>query len=296
MYLKKIPKIAHCYWGNNTTPFLIYASITSFAQQNPDWTLNVYFPNKEITSINNPWKSQEHNYTIAAPDYFDCFYNSYYSNIVLHEMTKDKFAHFGISANMHEVHKSDILRWKLLCDSGGFWIDSDILFFKPMKQMCINNSDASVLPCISIGLFKNVKFHTIGFMGSEGNGNKYFYFIWKKCLDSLNNKKYQSFGADLLNKFFPTPESIEKQFNLKTLNIPFDILYSYYPFKYIPEMFKENGINRITQNSIGIHWYAGHESAANYINNITHKNFHHYKNSPVGKILNEIMLGRLRWI
>jgi hypothetical protein len=97
-------------------------------------------------------------------------------------------------------------------------------------------------------------------------------------------------GNQLLNKEFPSIKSIQTKFpSLSVENLPFDSLYMYYPLKRVPELFNDYGRERRTQNSIGVHWYAGHFCVENYVNNVTSLNYQNYLNTPIGHLIQEVM-------
>ena len=283
-HLEKIPKIAYFYWGAERLPWLRYLTIYSFVKMNPDWEVILYYP-KNNTKINT-WISTEHCYKIDCHDYFDEL-----KKLPILIMPFDGSS-IGILNELPEVFKSDFLRWHLLSKKGGVWLDMDILFNKSMNYINLNiknKKDIDTIVSIS-GSITPVSFHSIGFMASGGINEYYRYVISKAICSKIDFTNYQSMGIVLLNEEFPTIESIQNKFpNLNVANIAFDTVYAYYAMKYIPDIFTPNVPNRLQNHSIGIHWYAGHPKAGEFLNQITPDNYHKFSNTPIGKLIIEVM-------
>ncbi len=274
---KHIPKVAHFYWGNSTLPFLRYLSVLSFKIHNPDWKIKFYVPPKsyagDCLDTQQPFK-------FTGVDYFPNLKTI--KNIEIITVNFDFINNVceGLEKkylSRQEVYRSDFLRWHLLSTEGGMWADMDVMFFKPISNMYINqqdNSEATTLICL------HPKYgHSVGFMLSAPN-NKYYANILQKAKKSFNPIDYQSIGVNLLNVDFKTIDSIEKKFsNLKgkVKNIPVTTVYGYDALV-IPTIYNYSDMSRYTSNSIGLHWYAGHHLAKKYINSITHLNYTDFKN------------------
>ncbi len=261
-----IPKIAHFYWGEVSLPFLRYLSIFSFHKQNPDWKINLYYP--KIRHSNKTWPTHEQKYETNGPDYYPLL-----SKLPINQIEFD-FKTAGIKDEISEVHKSDFLRWLLLGTDGGLWSDLDIIYFKPLNlglsfntYLCINQEYGN----------------SIGFLLSCPD-NKVFCYIYNKAKDTFSPDKYQSIGAPLLNRELEVIKTLDPQLQ----NIPMDIVYAYNAL-IIPEIFREPVSHpvKFTERSIGLHWYAGHQLAGEYINKITEKNY---------KTFNNILCNAISWV
>ncbi len=273
--LKKIPKIAHFYWGNDTLPYLRYLSLLSFCRYNSDWEVNLYVPEKKYKG---PCLDTQKSFQFIGDDYFPNVRNIKQINI---KSLNDKFISTkcrGLDKaylSRAEVYKSDFLRWKLLSTVGGFWSDMDIMYFKSMNEMEINkyaNRDVNTV----ISLHPKYK-HSVGFMLSAPN-NPYYHYIYEKSQENFNPKEYQSIGVTLLNPEFPDVKSIDKRFpGVKTINIPISTVYAYNAL-IIPTIYNYRNLTLYDENSIGLHWYGGHHLAKDYINVVNHKNYSLYNN------------------
>jgi hypothetical protein len=245
-YLKLIPKTLHVYWGGGKISYLRYLTIESFHHYNPDWEICFYYPKISITS--RSWGTPEQKYKDNWEDWMPMIDSSYVKMIqVLWDEPEYR--------KMSEVHRSDILRLKLLSTVGGLWADLDILFFRSIDSWVSNtpaNSDKKTVMCISgYG-------HSIGFlMGSKNNSS--FGKLEKESLKLYNASKYQCMGAELYNKLFPTISSIPDG-----VNLGMEAVY-FYDANWMRLIFGEASSPADNPNSIGIHWYAGGAQAGAFL-------------------------------
>jgi len=80
-----------------------------------------------------------------------------------------------------------------------------------------------------------------------------------------NANNYQSIGSILSNRLFPKIESIQQILpTLNSINIPMDAVYAYNASN-IKEIYQSTDMSRFTPTSIGLHWYAGHTLAGEFL-------------------------------
>jgi hypothetical protein len=245
-YLSNIPKIMHCYWGGRKLPYLRYLTLESFHKYNPDWEIRYYYPLNPIAG--HSWSTIEQKYDETWENWVD----KIDSNVI--EVQGVNFAE--ATKGMSEVHRSDYLRWQLLSTVGGLWSDMDIIYTKPIDNLYINipeNKDKETIVCIC-------KYgHSVGFlMGSANNAT--FKRMAEQSLVSYSSAQYQCMGSALFNKLYPTIESIPN-----CVNLSMDVLYAY-DANHVKELFSSNNLVRFTNNTIGVHWYAGNHIAGKYLN------------------------------
>jgi len=283
--LEKIPKKIFFYWGAEILPFLHYLTVKSFIKFNPDWQVVFYRP-KEL-SLEKPWSGWEHKYKLNCPDYMDELLE------LPLELRYFDARCLGLSNKYPEIIKSDFLRWYLLGTEGGVWADMDIIFTSPMNNLRFNyekNKEIDTVVAICEDFLPEFMFHTIGFMMSSGNNSYYNYICEKSKKINTTFIDYEMIGNQLLNVEFPNIKKIQSKFPaLKIENLPFDTLYMYYPLKRVPELFNDYGRERRTKNSIGVHWYAGHFCVEKFVNNITSLNYNDYINTPIGRLIQEVI-------
>lgn len=244
-FLKKIPRILHCYWGGDKLSYLRYLTIVTFKHYNPDWKIILYQPTVPV--MDKSWITAELKYADTWDDYGDKVRNT------VTEVRDIDFS--SINAGMSEVHRSDYLRWQLLSTIGGLWADMDILFFRPVDNLLINtpeNGDKETVVCI------NHYGHSIGFMmGSENNSN--FAKLAQESLKLYNSNKYQCMGSELFNRFFPTIESINGG-----INLGMEAVY-HYNFSQTKSIFGNTPSPDYIPHAIGVHWYGGSALAGKFL-------------------------------
>lgn len=245
----KIPKILNLYWGNNKPlSFLRYLTVFSFNKYNPDWDIRVYYP--ETISRDETWITKEQkNEKYEGNDFFGEL-----ADIQKVSLIKYDISALGFPNSMPEVHKSDILRLKLLSD-GGFWSDFDIFYFKPMESSILNTEkfiNSEVLLCTH-----NAS-HSIGFLGGSENNDAFKYLLSKTSIRYRKNK-YQCVGSSLFKEFSHNVPSIVG-------NIPKSLVYPIDWNETNKLLTKEE---LLIDESIGIHWFGGSTIASTIENSIT---------------------------
>jgi len=247
-YLHKIPRIANFYWGGGKMSKLRYMTITSFMKYNPEWEVRYYYP--KVSTIGHSWTTGEMKYEENWRDY---------THQVMKLPIRKIEVDFGVkdfTRDMSEVHRSDYLRWCLLAGDGGAWIDMDILFFRSMDDLEVNNpNNADVETVVSISSYG----HSIGFMmASEHNAT--FGKMRDHSIPAYVSHKYQCIGSLLFNKLFPTITSIPN-----SVNLGMEAVY-FYDANHTKEIFGMSTSPLDNPKSIGIHWYAGSDVAGEYLN------------------------------
>ena len=260
--LVNIPKIVHFYWGEKTLPYLRYLTIQSFHKYNPDWEIRFYYP--KYRTSGRTWKSHEHKYDINIS-------KNYYSLLNKLPMKKIEvdFDILNISNDLSEVHKSDYLRWHLLSIVGGLWSDMDIIYIDSMNSMHINtqtNQNTKSVICYHVP-WK----HSIGFLLSSTDSPLYKHLkneAYKRKYDSTD---YQTVGSLLMNSSVCSFEEADLHYP-NTINVSMDTVYSYNTFL-IKTMLDSKNLTYITNNTIGLHWYAGHPKAEKLVSSLNENNY-----------------------
>lgn len=247
-----IPKILHVYWGTGSLPYLRYRTVSSFLQYNPDWKVILWrprYPAKVVT-----WHTRELQYKSNWADYTESLVGT------VSEVIEVDFADHGISNSISEVHKSDFLRYWFLHKYGGVYADMDVLFFRPIEKLEVNRphfKDRETFVCIS------PKYgHSIGFLMASP-GSKYFQRMEELSKVAFKDPKvYQCIGPNLCNKYFPTLQSIKAI--SPAAEIGMRAVYAH-DGRRVKELYAEPGGERFTSQSIGVHWYAGHPLAGEFL-------------------------------
>lgn len=242
-----IPKTMHLYWGrNNPLSLLRYMTVISFSQLNPDWKIIVHCPEESNAGIT--WNSREHRLDMSTvDDYFDSL-----SSIPQCEIRQMDLNDIEPMPNLAEVMRSDLVRWKLLAEQGGWWSDFDILYIKPMSTLLIDDS-VNVVGSYQ-QMRSGMKHWSIGFLGSDADdfAEVFYKNVLARALMECNPEKYQSCG-----QLAYTPV-IEKWLGDKRLlALPPAIVYPIQSWE--ARYLFLNNAKRVSQETIGIHWYGGFE-------------------------------------
>lgn len=268
-HLEKIPKVAYFYWGAKSMSFLRFMSIYSFHQYNPDWKIILYKPKKVV--LGNNWEGKQFENKHAIKDY---------DHLVakMAEIRQFDFETIGISNDLNEVHKSDLLRYHLLSTVGGLWSDMDILYFRPMtalKTNSVENKERDAFIYIGVDTGQNeIEGHAIGFlMGAPGN--TYFKDVFNKSIAINNDQSYEAMGADLLNKHFPQHIISATYPNVGHLDRD-EVYFIDHNKRYY--LYEDDGTYYFKNYSIGLHWYGGSVYAESLTVNVDDTNFLTYKN------------------
>jgi len=194
-----------------------------------------------------------------------------------------------IEAGLLAAQSTDIFRYSRLVDSGGLYLDTDIVFFKPVPDSIL---DADAAITIDRSPLKNVGpqagrapgFTNLAFMGSV-KGNGMFAFAYKSALERLDTMKgldidmkrtkglYQAFGTSMLDRLFmdKTQEDIEARFGIKIHNVPLETV--------LPVGWHEThklfagGKFDPPEKTIGVHWYGGCPDASRYCAQMTRETY-----------------------
>ena len=263
-----IPKVLYLYWGNETISFLRAFSITSFASLNPDW--HVVIIKNHNQNEQRRWQTGE----TSDKDYYTGEDYSYvfdrFSNIELKPFNFDRI--YEIDPKMADVHVKDILNWFLLSTSGGFVVDTDVLFFKPFAEKFARIA----LNDIALTCFKNLPakdYIPVTFMGSSPN-NPFFSKIYENAKKFYRPNDYQSCGTYCMG--YRTLEEIAQDYQQLSIYDLGDIIYPFmtqYSFNSALHMIHfQNCFSKIPDNVIGIHWYGGCSIARKSNENINHEN------------------------
>ena len=305
-HLKKVPKVAHFYWGSDSMSFLRFMSLKSFKEMNPDWSVVLYVP-KDLEN-DSFWRDESHKCDLSGyngKDYFDEI-----KNLPIKVVEVDFSKMFPKQKQISEVHKSDFIRWYLLHHQGGVWCDMDILFMKPMADMSINTHENVAMDC-SINISKDHG-SRIGLMLSSKCNNPFFgemMDLSKKVLSDPKygegNLYYQSVGAYMVNSFIQTSPFInydaltDRKIRMQFKNSEGDMYpvfchnfscgeFYLYDHAHIDKIFNQNCYEEVYKESIGIHWYGGSPISQEANNKMTMENYKEF-NSTISKAIERIL-------
>lgn len=254
-----IPKILHLYWDRSPMSLLQTLTVYTFHKYNPDWVINVYIPKQPYIGS----ASFIPNY--SGKDYFHLVEQADYINIVEVDLND-----YGIDPALHNILRSDILRYHLLYNHGGVWSDFDVIWLKPMTHFhnieYYGNTpinDVNAVVSFVRGVYGG---HSIGIMVHAKHDP------YAKALVELTKKvkppySHEVFGGSMINSKYPTLESLSCFKNI--IGVRFETYYPYNihpPGPTIQNLYKVNDLSCINNNVICLHWYNGHVLSKHYIN------------------------------
>jgi len=257
--MDRIPKILHMYWDRGPMSQLQTFTVSTFHKHNPDWTINVYIPKQSYTGPSRYIP----NY--VGKDYFYLVEQHSYVNIVEVDLND-----YGINTVLHNILRSDILRYHLLYNVGGVWSDFDVIWLKPMEH------------------FRNIKYYgdvpinevnaIVSFVKEKEGGHSIGIMVHSKhdpyALALINLTKqvkppygHETFGSVMVSAAYPTLNSLAGFKNL--IGVKHE---TYYPYDIHPpnptfhKLYNENDLSCINNNVICVHWYNGHVLSKQYVN------------------------------
>lgn len=259
----RYPRILHLYWVGKLT-FLNYITVLSFKRYHPGWIINIYTTNN--TSNDITWSTDEQKLKIHddVEDYFDKLsgVNIIDCSWIIEELN---------ITSMNYIYQSDIIRVYLLNKYGGVWADFDIIFIKNIENIFCNYNRDILFECY-VPYFI---YYPIGFFISNRGSEVFKYVLDMQLFSKNDSNSYQKYGSELfhytlqLYHGYTSPQKYGYGSPLKSDKIHF--LNNQY---YLP--CQSNAINQlyrigselpgVTDNTVGIHWFNGHDLSKRYIN------------------------------
>jgi len=249
-----IPKVIHFYWDGSKMPFFCFYSALSFRIFNPEWKIKIYSP--KVKSTNKPWQTNEQKTEYQGKNYFDELKKIQNIDFIIFD-----FESISIPNEISEIQKSDFLRWHLLSTEGGVWSDFDIIYFKGINEIQMQNQLVTQKKQIDFSVCydfntPHIYKYSIGFLFSKKECS-FYKKIFEKAIEQFDQTDYQGAGSQILNFNYPYFELLhnsEKHSNI--WNTSMDIVYAYSSHD-INLIYSSNDLKKFTQNSIGLHFYYG---------------------------------------
>jgi hypothetical protein len=191
------------------------------------------------------------------------------------------FEKMGIG-HIPDVFRSDILRLQLLGTEGGLWSDQDIIYFRPMDEMCFNTPGESNID--TVVSYSPVRNHfSIGFLMACA-GNPFYHFLYQHALESKKQDgEYQHLGITLWHKYFANAESIQNSYrHLRVYDI--QMFLTYFLNSFDSEQIVNQNVPLTDSRTIAFHWYGGHPKIIPWESKLTPNNLDDFNNTLVTTI------------
>lgn len=273
----QVPKRVFFYWGNDRMSWLRYMTLYSFRKFNPDWEMELHVSHIDIK--NKYWKTPE------AQDF-----HSYAGKNWLPEVEK-----LGVTIKECPVffegagpsHNSNFFKWNELSTNGGIYSDMDILFVKPIEEYY------NQIQYFQTGLSYSTEkvtsghggYYSIGFMFSSGN-NRFFKDVFNWSIKYCDLNSYQGAGVIPLYKMLKENHLGMRPYHNGLCYIPMNLVY---PWRHYQQGdFFSHCHTTLPEETIGIHWFAGHPKAQEFNNAINPDTLDSHDNTMsywLGKIL-----------
>lgn len=265
------PRILHLYWVGKLS-YTNLATVLSFRKYHPAWIINVY--TTTLVNMNATWESKEHKEVYEFEDCFGKLYDIPGVNVIECEEVVRELGIEGLSY----VYQSDIIRSYMLHKYGGVWSDFDILYIRNIEEELGKFSKDILFQCY----FPVYLYYPIGFFVSKGEGRGGEIFgLWLKeqlkgLKDATTGSSYQKFGSELLQKVLNNYSGVPFDgpgfgSGYPIYNDKIELLGNEYYLPYQAEeinlLFGNNYLDKITDKTIGIHWFNGANITKKYLNN-----------------------------
>ena len=246
---RQVPKRAFLYWGRNR-PFnwLRLQTVQTFLRLNPDWDVTVYYPEEPEAREN--WHTGEQG-TAKGVCLWEELKSLCGANLVA------LGPEWGLPAGLSEVHRSDLLRYEVLARDGGVYMDTDIVWLRPMARLALEGGvapkEVTAVVCRQSTHPAMPPHHHIGLLagapGGEFSGG--VRDAARRHLERAAPVRYQELGRELLDRLRLPARGLG--------NLP---KHAVYPVraKELAGTLARPGWRwrRRMENSLGVHWYGGH--------------------------------------
>jgi len=250
-----IPKTCFTFWQGTQFSKLHYYTIYSLVKYNPGVEIIVYTSSSSKELLVD-WKTGEHNVPIVNTVPFSSL-NVFASRIkIVHVDFQEEY---NISNDISVVHKADFLRIAKLYEHGGVWFDFDILFIRPIPRFLFDISPTELFYfCYSYSI-------PTGFVACRPKIDIMKMLFTRAKQLVMEPGGYQKIGPTLWTTMFIDNSHLL----IRMTRLTTGIIYPYEP-QAINEILKiAGGVNRVTEHTIGIHWYNGSTAIKNFINKPT---------------------------
>ena len=258
--MKRIPKELHLYWNRGKMSRLQTFTVETFHKLNPDWNINVYMPKQTYDG------GSKYIPDYLGKDYFYLIREMDYVNIKIVDLDD-----YAINHSLHDILRSDILRYHILYNVGGVWSDFDIIWLKPMEHFhnieYYGDTTINEVNAIVSFIYGTRGGHSIGVL-IHCKHDPYAKALIEATKRVKPPYSHEVFGGSMLNVNYPTLESLSIFSGV--IGSRFETYYPYnihQPIPTIQKLYVGNDLSCINNNVMCVHWYNGHRLSKQYINN-----------------------------
>jgi len=251
--MPKIPKKLHLYWDDGNMSRIQVLTVETFHDLNPDWDINVYVPKQKYVG------DAKYIPVYTGEDYFHLIKGYDYVNVETVDLDD-----YGIRHELHNILRSDILRYHFLHMYGGVWSDFDIIWITPMDKLPESiGSDFTATACMRK---YTAGFHSIGVLVSTKQ-HKLYETLMEEC-DEIQknmgaNPNHQLFGSLLWNRLIPNTTVMKEKYP-GMVAVKYNVFYPY-SVNDLGRLYNKTDFRTITDETMCVHWFNGHNISKDYI-------------------------------
>lgn len=170
-----IAHVMNCYWSGAKLSYLRYLSLASFRNQHSEWRINLYGP----APNSGPWA-----FKLPGSEYGP------------HDYLEEAVSRLGVIRQVYTpkdprvnawppANQSDIFSYEIMIREGGWYMDLDTFWVKPLDPLCNRNY-------AFIGFADMCNW--VGVFGCEP-GSWVMQSIYDTCLENFESGNYNSSGT-----------------------------------------------------------------------------------------------------
>mgnify|MGYP006921406966 CR=1 FL=1 len=234
--------------------YLHTLTLISFHRLNPDWRIVVY----NFIYPSEPSYAPKYIH-YRGEDHFK--YVRTWEWVEIHDVKVEP-------TEIHSILVCDKWRREVLYENGGVYSDFDVLWIKPIEYLknikYIGDIDNFTSLVSYYELIKG--FHNVSVLISEKE-SPFDKVIIDEQAKVTTYYDDQAFGTTLLNRIYPELKDIP----YPVLAVPYETFYPYSTYN-LRQLFIDDDLSVITENTIAVHWFNGNPLAKMFINNSLYDN------------------------
>ena len=257
MWNKNIPHNLYLFWDGSPMSYLQLLTVASFHKYNPEWGIYVYVPNTTYQQLAK---------NTFIPDYIGTDWYSELCDLDYVKIVRFDLSEFGIKPDSHGIQCSDQWRARILRQKGGMYSDFDVLWLKPMTEF-VNvecDGDPKDFDCVVSLSQYNKGYHSNSNIMAE-QGSRFLKDVIEMQASVKPPYGHQAFYLDLINKAYPTLDSIRKT-HPRVLAMKYKTFFPYGLFD-LKRLYSMTDLTPIRDKDVmAVHWYNGAKESKTYVN------------------------------
>jgi len=274
-----IPKILFTYWSGDNLSWLHVLTLKTLLFFNKDFRVYLYTSDPSQTTSERPFLTNEHKIPLKNTYQFNVLKNIPGVEVIVLDLNSE----FKTEKALYHTYVADLVRIKKLWDHGGVWFDMDILFLKSFSDFFLMMPESKEI--FATSYFGHIATGLVGGVAQSDIVSK----MLSEALSALQKegldyeKNYQAFGPHIWRTFI-YPQST-----------PHNSVYLYdhtivYPYLWneMREYFYSSEETRVSEDTLGVHWYNGSHVAHAFLNEQASAKHASRTSAPIAKDLQQL--------